>query len=144
MPLFRWPALAGVVLTAVLLTGCGSDDDTGSTRPATTTTTATSPASSNPADSPTNQSGTTIDVTIAGGRVTPDPSRKVEVSTGDEVHITVSSDQADGVHVHGYDIETEVRAGETAQIDFTADIPGQFEVEAHELSAPLLFTLVVR
>jgi major membrane immunogen (membrane-anchored lipoprotein) len=74
--------LAGVVLTAVLLTGCGSDDDTGSTRPATTTTSATSPASSNPADSPTNQSGTTIDVTIAGGRVTPDPSRKVEVSTG--------------------------------------------------------------
>jgi hypothetical protein len=28
--------------------------------------------------------------------------------------------------------------------DFTADIPGEFEVEAHKLSPSLLFTLVVK
>ena len=83
-------------------------------------------------------------VTIAAGKVAPDPSRKVEVATGDHVHLSVTSDHADEVHVHGYDIEKEVSAGGTVTIDFTADIPGQFEVEAHKLSSPLLFTLVVK
>jgi hypothetical protein len=38
----------------------------------------------------------------------------------------------------------QVSAGGTVTIDFTADIPGQFEVEAHKLSPSLLFTLVVK
>jgi hypothetical protein len=85
-----------------------------------------------------------VEVTIAAGKVAPDPSRKVEVATGDHVHISVTSDHADEVHVHGYDIEKEISAGGTVTIDFTADIPGQFEVEAHKLPRPLLFTLVVK
>ena len=83
-------------------------------------------------------------MTIADGKVAPDPGRKVEVATGDHVHLSVTSDHADEVHVHGYDIEKEVSAGGTVTIDFTAGIPGQFEVEAHKLSPSLLFTLVVK
>jgi hypothetical protein len=56
----------------------------------------------------------------------------------------VTSDTADEIHIHGYDIEKEVGAGGTVTIDFAADIPGQFEVEAHEISPGLLFTLVVK
>jgi hypothetical protein len=128
---------------AVLLTlvGCGSGDDSSASGP---TTGSTPPTSASIGTSTPSTAGTSIDVAIAGGKVSPDPSRRVEVKTGDQVHLTVTSDTADEIHIHGYDIEKEVSAGGTITIDFTADIPGQFEVEAHEISPSLLFTLVVK
>ena len=143
MHISRQVPLMAAVLAVTVIAGCGSGDDSGSgSTPVGATTDSTSTSlSASPSSSP---SGTTVAVTIAGGKVTPDPSRKVEVATGDPVHISVTSDNADEVHVHGYDIEKEVSAGGTVSIDFTADIPGQFEVEAHHLSPSLLFTLVVK
>jgi hypothetical protein len=126
---------------AITLAGCGSGDDSSGSSPATSSP---APATATTGPSTPGPAGTSIDVTIAGGKVTPDPTRRVEVKTGDQVHLTVTSDTADEIHVHGYDIEKEVSAGGTVTIDFTADIPGQFEVEAHEISPPLLFTLVVK
>ena len=121
---------------AITLAGCGSGDDSGESGTATapTTTGQITPGAA----------ATSIDITIAGGKVTPDPTRRVEVRTGDLVHLTVTSDTATEIHVHGYDIEEKVRAGGGLTIEFTADIPGQFEVEAHEISPSLLFTLVVK
>lgn len=127
---------AAAIATTVLLAGCGSDGDSGANNDT------GSPAATG-STRPT-ETGTTVEVAIADGKVTPDPSRRVEVKTGDQVHIRVTSDHTDEVHVHGYDIEEEVGTGSTASIDFTANIPGQFEVEAHEVSPGLLFTLVVR
>jgi hypothetical protein len=116
------------VLAALVIAGCGSGATAGNA----------------PASRPsTGSGGANVEVTIADGKVAPDPSRKVEVATGEHVHISVTSDHADEVHVHGYDIEKEVSASGTVTIDFTADIPGQFEVEAHHMSPSLLFTLVV-
>jgi hypothetical protein len=46
--------------------------------------------------------------------------------------ITVKSDVADHVHVHGYDVLRDVAAGGTARFDFKADIPGVFEIELEE------------
>jgi hypothetical protein len=125
----RKTVVVAAVLAAVMVAGCGSGGGNGSGGSGST---------------PVGSSGTNVEVTIAGGKVAPDPSRKVEVATGDHVHLSVTSDHADEVHVHGYDIEKEVSAGGTVTIDFTADIPGQFEVEAHKLSPSLLFTLVVK
>jgi hypothetical protein len=129
------------VVVVITLAGCGSGDDPSASSPATGST---PPASASPSSGTPSAAGTSINVTIAGGKVSPDPSRRVEVKTGDRVHLTVTSDTADEIHVHGYDIEKEVSAGGTITIDFTADIPGQFEVEAHEISPSLLFTLVVK
>jgi threonine synthase len=129
------------VLAALVVAGCGSGDVNGSGGSTLAgATTGNTSASGSPS---TRSSGTNVEVTIADGKVAPDPSRKVEVAPDDHVHISVTSDHADEVHVHGYDIEKEVSAGGKVTIDFTADIPGQFEVEAHKLSPPLLFTLVV-
>ena len=66
-----------------------------------------------------------------------------EVAVGDEVVLVVSSDETDEVHVHGYDEKDDVGPGEKAQIEFTADIPGEFEVELEE-AGQLLFELQVR
>jgi len=130
-------------LAAVVVVGCGSAGDNGSGGSGSTPVGATTGNTSGPASLSKSSSVTNLEVTIAAGKVAPDPSRKVEVATGDHVHISVTSDHADEVHVHGYDIEKEVSAGGKVTIDFTADIPGQFEVEAHKLSPSLLFTLVV-
>jgi hypothetical protein len=132
------------VLAALVVAGCGSADANGSGGSRSTLTGATAGNTSASASPSTSSSGTNVEVVIADGKVTPDPSRKVEVATGDQVHVSVTSDHPDEVHVHGYDIEKEVSAGGTVTIDFTADIPGQFEVEAHHLSPSLLFTLVVK
>jgi hypothetical protein len=51
------------------------------------------------------------------------------VSKGDSVAIVVESDVADEIHLHGYDLSTDVAAGGTARLEFTADVPGRFEVE---------------
>jgi hypothetical protein len=70
----------------------------------------------------------TIEVTVAGGSVEGGAERH-SVAAGSVVALSVTSDEADEVHLHGYDITEDVEAGGTATIVFTADIPGIFEVE---------------
>ena len=36
------------------------------------------------------------------------------------------------MHVHGYEIEKELPAGQQVTVDFTADQTGVFEIETHE------------
>jgi hypothetical protein len=43
--------------------------------------------------------------------------------------LAVTSDVADEVHLHGYDISRDVQAGGTVRIAFRATLPGRFEVE---------------
>jgi heme/copper-type cytochrome/quinol oxidase subunit 2 len=66
----------------------------------------------------------------------------VPVAHGAHVTLAVTSDVADEVHVHGYDVETELEPGTPAELTFDATIPGVFEVELHE-SGTVLLTLQV-
>jgi heme/copper-type cytochrome/quinol oxidase subunit 2 len=84
----------------------------------------------------------TIDVTIANGKITP-PATTYNVSLGSTVTITVTSDAADTVHVHGYEIEKDVVAGAKTVITFVADKTGRYEVETHTVEATIA-TLNVR
>jgi hypothetical protein len=79
----------------------------------------------------------TITVTVRGRQVSGDTGR-VQVPLGAQVTLTVSSDVADEVHLHGYDKEADVPAGGSASISFAADIPGVFEVELHKSELQLL------
>ncbi len=54
---------------------------------------------------------------------------ELEYDAGEEVRFEVSSDVADEVHVHGYDLMEDVEAGGTVSFDFPAEIEGIFEVE---------------
>lgn len=83
-----------------------------------------------------------VEVSVVGGAVTPPPGR-VEVTRGDRVRVTVSSDEADEVHVHGYDLEGAVGPGQPFVVEFVADADGQYEVETHDAGL-LLFQLLVR
>ncbi|HUG33035.1 MAG TPA: hypothetical protein VMM14_09115 [Acidimicrobiia bacterium] len=55
----------------------------------------------------------------------------VRVALGETVEV-VLADVDDEIHVHGYDLFFELRAGVPYQLTFTADVPGIFEVETHD------------
>jgi ABC-type Fe3+-hydroxamate transport system substrate-binding protein len=110
--------LAGVTL---LLAGCGSSSSeaTQTTTTSQTTTTETTGTEYGP---------TVVRIAVVNAA----PQRGIvrqTVKKGDMVVISVTSDTADEIHLHGYDIKRDVAAGGTARIPFTATIPGRFEVE---------------
>ncbi|WP_290062106.1 hypothetical protein [Amycolatopsis solani] len=74
--------------------------------------------------------------TVQDGKRVAGPDR-VEVAPGRAVRLEVTSDTADELHVHGYDKEAELTAGQPGSVAFTADIPGLFEVELHHSGAKL-------
>ena len=83
----------------------------------------------------------TLTAVLANGSVTVDGTDRLEISQGDVVTISISSDSTDEIHVHGYEIFADVSADEDALIEFTADIPGRFEIEfeaSHQFIAELV------
>ncbi|MEU9800057.1 hypothetical protein [Streptomyces sp. NPDC051000] len=84
----------------------------------------------------------TVAVAVRDGKVVPAPGR-VEVGRGERVALRVTSDRADTLHVHGYDKELALSAGQEATLILTVDRSGLFEVETHE-SDLVLTQLLVR
>ena len=125
--------VALVLGLAVGVAACGG----GGTTPATEapTTTAASGPGAAPA-STTASSGPVIQIAFRGGAVV--GNARQQVRRGDTVRLVVTSDVADEVHVHGYDERADVAAGGTAEISFTANIPGGFEVELEQRHRRLL------
>ncbi|MER5763088.1 hypothetical protein [Streptomyces sp. NPDC002082] len=84
----------------------------------------------------------TVTITVRDGKVSPAPGR-VELTRGERVALRVTSDRADTLHVHGFDKELALPAGQEATLILTADRTGLFEVETHE-SDLVLTQLLVR
>jgi hypothetical protein len=139
----RWFVVM-LLAAGCLLGGCGGDDDSGA---ATTTVAATS--TSGGATSTGEAASTTAGFSgvVAEAKVTGDnvqtASRRVRVDLGQKVRVQVEADRAEEVHVHGYDLKKDVAPGKPAVIEFTADVPGVFEVELEE-SSLRLFELQVQ
>ena len=102
------------VLAAVALAGCGSNGGSSTSSTEETTTAVAKP--------------TVVSIVVVNGAPQGGIVRQT-VSKGDHVVLVVKSDVADEIHLHGYDKSTEVAAGGTARLPFTADLPGRFEVE---------------
>ena len=109
---------AGIVVVAVavalfLVFKGGSDDNSDTTATATT-----------------GQAGKTQIPTIVVRNGKPVGGiRELDYTKGDRVRFKVDSDVGDEVHLHGYDIHKEVKAGGSVSFDFAADIEGVFEAE---------------
>ncbi|HEY2763098.1 MAG TPA: hypothetical protein VGJ13_03665 [Pseudonocardiaceae bacterium] len=129
--------IGALTVAGVVSGGCGQ----GSTTSSATTTPHAGAEHSVSAPAPSTSSAAanvrTISVTVHGGQVSGDTGR-VQVPLGSQVTLTVHSDVADEMHLHGYDKEAEIPAGGSASIGFTADIPGVFEVELHKSDRQLL------
>ncbi|MFE5718518.1 cupredoxin domain-containing protein [Streptomyces erythrochromogenes] len=87
------------------------------------------------------QADRTVTITVRDGKVSPAPAR-TELRRGERVALRVTSDRADTLHVHGYDKELALPAGQEATLVLTADRTGLFEVETHESSLVLTQLLV--
>jgi len=146
-PAFMLFAVSATVLT---LAGCGgggssetatatTDTETGATVPAVTTTETTSTTTTTDTTAATP---TTIAIVVKKGRPQGGIKRPT-IEKGDKVVVVVRTDAGEEVHLHGYDIEKPVTAGEPVRIPFTANLPGRFELELHHPDA-LLAVIEVR
>ena len=140
----RGTALPVVLLTLTLL-GCAEDTDGASPSAAPTSAASSPDDSSTPSSAPAATTAAPVDdvktfeVSVAGGKVTR-RSSTFELRRGDRARIVVTSDTADEVHLHSYDVKVDVAPGAAATLEFTATIPGQFEVELEK--AGLLLVMV--
>ena len=78
---------------------------------------------------------------MTGKQVTPPPAR-VDLAPGSRLRLVITVDHDDEVHVHGFEVEREVKAGTPVTIDLTGGEPGLYEVETHHPSLRLLQVLV--
>src|SRR2546430_16749827 len=77
----------------------------------------------------------TINLNVTGGtKMAPD---NPTAHQNDKVTMNVTSDTDGEVHLHGYDIPFEVKAGETVSHTFTADKTGKFLIEWESTSTEL-------
>jgi hypothetical protein len=133
----RLPKISVLLLAlvaSVALVACGDSDEE--------VTTATEPAAETPEKPSREGYGKGEDraslptIVIRNGEPV-GGVEELEYSAGDEVRFRVSSNRADEVHVHGYDVEQEIPAGGSATLSFPAEIEGIFEVELHESEAQI-------
>jgi hypothetical protein len=61
----------------------------------------------------------------------------LEFDAGEEIRFRVSSDAAEEIHVHGYDIAKDVPAGGTIEFDFPAELEGIYEAELEQLGVQI-------
>jgi len=136
--------LSPVLVLLVSLAGCGGSSAVSSPSPVPTSPSTATPSAaatsvaSGVASDPADQ---TISVTVAGGKVT-GAIERVEVRLGSRLRITVTSDVADEIHVHGYDLSQQISPGAAASIEFVADKPGEREVELEKAQLTLARLIV--
>lgn len=140
----RASAVLLALLLGAVLTGCAGTSPSASPPPGSGTSTASAspdssaspPGPSVPVKVPTSPAPATQEVTqlslvLADGEVTGD-TPIAQVRAGRPVRLTVTSDVADELHVHGVDETLELEPGKAAVLEFTPDFPGRFEVELHD------------
>jgi hypothetical protein len=64
--------------------------------------------------------------------------RQLTYNEGERVRFEVDSDVSDEVHMHGYDIMKDVKAGGSVSFDFPATIEGVFEAELENRKEQIL------
>lgn len=155
-PTFRRVALAaatlGLLLSLFLALRPDDEDGTTATTPppaATTTeaaTTTDAPATTEEPPPPATTEAPPATTTVAGPAVVrivvvggqPEGGiRRASVRRGREVIVRVSSDVADHIHLHGYDLIADVAPGAPAELTFVADVPGRFEIELEDRGVPI-------
>jgi heme/copper-type cytochrome/quinol oxidase subunit 2 len=124
----RWWLVASFLAVALTACGGGGDDDQSAGTTAGPATTAAGSATTG---------AQTVQITVTGNDVQT-AERRVKVPLDGKVRLEVTADRADEVHLHGYDRKVDIEPGTPAVLEFTADVPGVFEVELEEASLKLV------
>jgi FtsP/CotA-like multicopper oxidase with cupredoxin domain len=119
------------VVAVIVLSGGGDETDKAAEATATPTPSATASGTAEATATPTPTPKPKPPLLQAGNEPT------LSFDQGDTVRFRVRHDEAEEVHVHGYDIKKELAANETADVSFEASIPGIFEIELEHSGTPL-------
>jgi len=154
----RWliPLGGAAVLVGLFLLLRPADEPEPRTAPSPTVTgtPATTPTPETPeptvTGTPPGQDALEAEIEVEEGRVqvevenrrVPNPAT-IEVTQGQRVSLRVEADVSEVVHVHGYELLSDLSPGEPTTITFRADIPGVFEIEL-ERAGQLLALLEVQ
>jgi hypothetical protein len=132
----------GIAVAIVAFIVLRPGDDKKTTSSSTQAATQPAPAGTTPAQKPAKPAPPPVtQITVEGGK----PAggiETIEVNKGDQIRFAVTSDVADEIHVHGYDLMKDVEAGGKVSFSFPAKIDGEFEVEL-ENRAEQIANLVV-
>ena len=125
--------LVVLVIAFAALSPGGDDDATTPTTTSTTTTAATTSTATTtttaapPAPAPNLTSIVVRDGKPVGG------IEKIELKKGSRANIRVSSpDTSDEIHIHGYDLKKDLKAGGKVRFMFTAKTDGIYEIELED------------
>jgi hypothetical protein len=80
--------------------------------------------------------GSTVDLVVAHGKLVSGPS-VVRVKQNDVVVFHVTSDAADELHLHGYNLHLALKPATTATLEVRAARAGRFTYELHHLDLEL-------
>jgi len=119
---------------AIIIIGSGGDDNNDSTTAAQTTPAATATGTgtvTTPAPKPSIQVITIKNGKAVGGVQT------VSVKKGDRARFKVVSDADHEIHLHGFDIAKDVRAGGSVTYDVKTDAPGIYEFEIEDTTTKI-------
>jgi hypothetical protein len=124
-------ALIAVAAIVVFATsgGSGEREDTGTTAAQGTATPTTSPSGAGEEETPTPTPTPTPKPKpplLQAGEVV-----ELRFTEGETVRFRARSENAEEIHVHGYDRYVDLPAGKTVTESFEASITGIFEIELH-------------
>ena len=119
------------VVAVIVLSGGGDETDKAAEATATPTPSATASGTAEATATPTATAKPKPPLLLAGSE------RTLSFDQGDTVRFRVRHDDAEEVHIHGYDIKKDLVANETANVSFDASIPGIFEIELEHSGTPL-------
>lgn len=124
-------ATAALVVAAVAFIAVKPDEKSGTSTPNTTSVTqstvGSTSAATTAAPAPKPVPTTTV-IRVKNGAPVGGVT-KITVKQGGTIRFTVSADQPENVHLHGYDIEKPVGPGAKARFVVPAKINGVFEAE---------------
>ena len=129
---------AAVVVAAGLFFVLRPDDEDNAAATTPTTTNSTSVTHTEPSVPPPPRPPSPAIVRIVVRDGTPVGGiRRVTVDQGRRVVLIITSNVADHVHLHGYDVMRDVAPGRPARISFRATIVGTVEAELEDRRVPL-------
>ena len=100
------------------------------------------PRSENKSQNSTNQtegqkdSTKTFEWAIQGRELVSGPET-LKVTEGEEVSLKATADEADELHLHGYDVVVDLVPGETVELKVKTDKTGRFVIELEEAKVDL-------
>jgi len=118
-----------VLVIAFVVLSPGDSSKTTTNTVAATAPSATTSTPATPAAEPAAAAPTFTKVTVRGGKPV-GGIQKITISKGDRARIEVSSpDTTDEIHLHGYDLKRDLKAGGSVRYSFIASTDGIYEIE---------------